>query len=415
MTKKRQIKGFWWFPDRTEFRCSGDLNLDEDATLEIYFERNSPVAGVPARNAVIHGQDENGKPITLLFVDSPEGGAWHTRRTFWAGYALIGIHVPSLDKFLANNLRVQMQQLYGWAGLSGFQSDPGSALNPIVIKYQHPTDLVFPLNGDMTLELGIASHASNRTQMQSVDEDAWFSFKSQAGLSLQKCRDLMVAFRHLLHFASLEPVYPTLMQALINDYGLKSKEQFFPHEIEVWSAIFHEPKTLEPIPDKWLFRFEDIKGRLPGFMSDWLDYVEKYDEALNCYSSTVYHRLPDTMIHLALTQGLDSYHGEKHNSHEHRVGFKQKIEQLVTPHATALGISDTADFAERVRTTRNYYTHHNPEDWDTGLVAEKADLFRMDERLTLLFQMCVLTDIQIPPDRFPRLNRQIAAHVTDFF
>ena len=160
--------------------------------------------------------------------------------------------------------------------------------------------MVFPLNGDLTLELGIASHVSNRTQIQSVDEDTWVSFKSQSGLSLQRCRDLMVAFRHLLHFASLEPVYPTLMQALINDYGLKSGERFFPHEIEIWSTIFHEPKTLDAIPGNWLFRFEDIKDRLPDFMSYWLDYVEKYREALDCYSSTVYHRLPDSMIHLAL-------------------------------------------------------------------------------------------------------------------
>jgi hypothetical protein len=307
-----------------------------------------------------------------------------------------------------------MQQLYGWAGLSGFRSDPGSALNPTVIKYQHPTDLVFPLNGDMTLELGIASHVSNHTQIQSVDEDAWFSFKSQSGISLQECRDLMVAFRHLLHFASLEPVYPTLMQALINDYGLRSGERFFPHEIEIWSAIFHEPKTLDPIPGKWLFRFEDIKDRLPRFMSEWLDYVKKYQEALDCYSSTVYHRLPDTMIHLALTQGLDAYHGHKYSSHD-QSDFKKKLEELITPHATALEIKDIADFAERVRTTRNYYTHHNPKRWATGLVAEKANLLRMNEKLMLLFQMCVLMDIGVKPERFGLLKRQIATFVTDFF
>ena len=72
---------------------------------------------------MLHGENENGKPVTLLFVDSPESSlvGLITRRVFWTGYVLIGIHVPSLDKFLANNLRIQMQQLYGWAGLSGFR------------------------------------------------------------------------------------------------------------------------------------------------------------------------------------------------------------------------------------------------------------------------------------------------------
>jgi hypothetical protein len=48
-------------------------------------------------------------------------------------------------------------------------------------------------------------------------------------------------------------------------------------------------------------------------------------------------------------------------------------------------------------------------------VAERADLFRMNEKLTLLFQMCVLTDLKIKPQRFGLLKRRIATHVTDFF
>jgi hypothetical protein len=34
--------------------------------------------------------------------------------------------------------------------------------------------------------------------------------------------------------------------------------------------------------------------------------------------------------------------------------------------------------------------------------------------LRLLFQMCVLTDLGIPSDRFPRLRRQLASEIIDY-
>jgi hypothetical protein len=64
--------------------------------------------------------------------------------------------------------------------------------------------------------------------------------------------------------------------------------------------------------------------------------------------------------------------------------------------------------------TRNHYTHHNPKWKATGKVAERAELVRLNEKLRLLFQMCVLTDLQIPDDRFPRLRRQLATEIIDY-
>ena len=39
---------------------------------------------------------------------------------------------------------------------------------------------------------------------------------------------------------------------------------------------------------------------------------------------------------------------------------------------------------------------------------------RMNERLKLLFQMCVLSDLHISEDRFVRLRSQIATQIIDY-
>jgi hypothetical protein len=86
------------------------------------------------------------------------------------------------------------------------------------------------------------------------------------------------------------------------------------------------------------------------------------------------------------------------------------------PHASSLSglVANRDAFAAEVAKTRNYYTHHNPDDLATGAVAKRAELVRMNEKLRLVFQMCVLTDLGIPADRFNRLRRQLATEIMDY-
>jgi hypothetical protein len=47
-------------------------------------------------------------------------------------------------------------------------------------------------------------------------------------------------------------------------------------------------------------------------------------------------------------------------------------------------------------------------------VAERTDLFRLNEKLQMLFQMCVLTDLAVLADRFNRLRRQFATEIINY-
>src|SRR5439155_23102386 len=98
MTEKREIKSFWWTPDHPETRWFGVLTLDAGCgpTLEGFVEQSEPFEGVPPLGRVIHGKDEHGKPITVLFVGSAgqtSGGAV-LKLTLHSCYALMGIALP---------------------------------------------------------------------------------------------------------------------------------------------------------------------------------------------------------------------------------------------------------------------------------------------------------------------------------
>jgi hypothetical protein len=171
----------------------------------------------------------------------------------------------------------------------------------------------------------------------------------------------------------------------------------------------------EFLAERWMFQFKDVQANFGEFMAMWLEYLKKFDEALGCYYTMIYHRLPHGVAHLCLTQALDAYHGIKYVSHEER-GFADKVRELIGAHEDSLRgiVDDATDFATTVLHNRNYYTHHNPRWKQEGRIVSGSSLYRLNEKLRLIFQMCVLTDIGIPPDRFGRLRRQLATRVIDY-
>jgi hypothetical protein len=418
MNTPRTIKSFWWSPEKPETRCFGilTLELDETPSLELFLERANPASTLPPAGNVIHGMDEHGHPITLLFAGSARqtiSGAV-AKRTCSAGYALIGISLPNAESFVAHSLRFQLQHFYGWLGRSGYSTTNDTSAT-FTVQYRQPEDEGFCITQDLDLVIHSTYTANNGFQERSIKEDAAMTFKSKNGLSLATCLKLVGSMRMLLHFAVLKKVYPTWMTVYQNGHGYEAGGRWIDQDIELVSSNLHEPKSEYPMADRWIFRFEDVRQDFPVFIREWLVYEEKFSEALGGYASTVYHSFPSQMTLLTVTQALDAYHGIKYQSHDNR-NFKLKLQEILTHHTDGLKglVDDLSDFADRVHVTRNFYTHHNPK-WDQdGKVARRSDLIRMNERLKLLFQVCVLSDLQIPKDRFVRLRRQIATQIIEY-
>ena len=417
MSEKREIKGFWWTPEKPEHRLFGVLTLErgEGADLETFAEGGFSAQAFDPAKQIIHGQDEHAKPVTLLFVMPPRptisGGLM--QRSFHVGYVVFGIALPDANSFIAHELQLWIQHFHGWVGTTGFIEDP-QPKEERVIRYRHPDEVYYRINDDLEVGIGISTNSQTGLWDRSIKEDAWISFRSKAGLSLHRSLKLLNAVRMLLHFAILKRVYPVEISVEKNGHGYNVGDHWIKQKIELWGSILREAKSEYPIDAAWVFQLKDFGDGFATRFKDWLDYVDQFDEALGCYSSTIYHSLTHQLTHLSLTQALDAYHGQKFQSHSNQ-DFKAKIQDLITPHTASLRglVDDVPGFVEQVHASRNFYTHHNPKWKETGKVAEKADLYRLNEKLKLLFQMCVLTDIKIPAERFSRLRHQLATHIID--
>src|ERR1017187_9279558 len=421
MSEKRDIAGLWWLPTNPDERWAGTLTLecDEDPKLIVNSQKSAfqglgkELVAPPA----IVGHDQNGKLISLLFPSWPRthGGMALSQIEFEAHYAILGLELSHHDDFKVNELTFQMQHLLAWIESSGFLKNEQTPNEDFIIRYKSPDDLSFIINSDLSIKFHLGFLFNNGRHEKKLEEKMRVTFVCKEGIKFSQCKDLMGTFRQLLHLATLEKIYPLEITVRKEGHGFVHEDKFYPQDIELWNSIIREDVESDLRPDKWIFRFADVQSRFSDFFSNWLKFTNDFEEALNSYSTTIYHSLPSPIAHICLTQALEAYHGVKFASHG-QTNFCGKIQELAEKYKDHLKglVDDVPEFSKIVRDNRHYYTHHNPEDLKAGRVVSGTPLFRLNEKLKLIFQMCVLTEMGIPADRFVRLRRQLATYSMDF-
>jgi len=126
MGEKRDIAGLWWLPTNPDERWTGTLTLEQDkspklnvAVQKSAFETIGQKLSAPS---VIHGCDQNGKPISLLTPSWPRtsGGMALSQIVYSADYAILNLEVAHQDDLKVNEFTLRLQHLQGWFGVTGF-------------------------------------------------------------------------------------------------------------------------------------------------------------------------------------------------------------------------------------------------------------------------------------------------------
>ena len=417
MSSRRDILGLWWLPSNPDQKWTGKLRIEpkKSPRLKMIVPEGLYIR-VPDIPDVLHGCDKNGSPITLLhtscFHKSMSGALAQLKCS--AGYAILGIQIAKPEEFKAHKLTLRVQYLFDWLNRTGFKREE-IMKNESKIHHALPDLLAFEVNPELKLQFASSSQHKSAHRLESVSEDVAVTFKASSGLSIPECHELVDAVRHLLHFSILRKIHRISLTCRINGVGAQIGDEFFHDSIEFVSGNNHDEAPVERFSDQWIFRFADVENDFGQFFAKWMAFLKQFDEAMGCYFATVYHTLPPQIEHLCLTQALEAYHGIKHQSHKQQ-DFIAKIQELTLAHQSAfpLVFPNAREFAETVRDNRNYYTHHNPKWLTDGRVVERVELCRLNLKLRLLMQACVLAELGIPASRFGILRRQLAVQFIEY-
>jgi ApeA N-terminal domain 1 len=422
-SEDRNIPGIWWLPDNPDERLVGTLTLKPGEGPEVSFvvPTNTRLSSVRFPE-LLHGCNKHGKPITLMKLGQSHGSfaSALTELKYSAGYAILGIEIRSKEELLVGSIETTMQHFFEWMGRSGFQND-NRISSGITIAYTHPPLLEYTIDDDRSIKIvhsisGNTNPSEKGGYEKRLREDASIQFHSTNGFTFLAIQKVLLALRHLLHFSVLSPVFPMKVNCKTKRTKDTDTDASCSKDIEIFSGMNHGFIESEPDPERRVFQFSHLQSDFGHFFGRWMGFLEKYEEALGCYFTTIHQNLADSIQHLCLTQALEAYHGIKNQSqHLRNVTIETRVKALAAQHETALKglIDDPSAFAGSVLANRNYYTHHNPEWLNKGAISG-TPLLLLNEKLRLLFQMCILAEIGIPATHFHLLRRQLAQHIIEY-
>ena len=120
---------------------------------------------------------------------------------------------------------------------------------------------------------------------------------------------------------------------------------------------------------------------------------------------------------MSLTQGLEAFDQRKYRPKDKEANFVMRIKRLCQQHTKHIEpiIGDIDAFAESVRDSRHYYTHHDEATRSKGRVVFRSKLTMMTYHLQFLFRVCVLAEFELDADPHSVMRRHIPCGVTEFF
>jgi hypothetical protein len=350
---------------------------------------------------VLQGVMADGSPITLFGAHnagSKSNGLW-TRLSCSAIVAVAGMQLNKLSEFKIDDLVFRIQHLNGWINERGFKWE--SENNSIAVKLELPPKRTFQVEGGIYVDILSEYTAKDGIDQTQLRQDSYLQFRSMTGFDHSGYQFILNSLRSLLHFAILKPVYPTSVTGFRRDLFRMLGDTRLENDIVIFTKLIKQECESEVLPSRWAFMFPDVSAEFGNFLKRWFHMNEQFDEALQCYFTTIHFNLPSSIDHLCLTQALESFYTVKYHPSA-PVVFAKKVEELTQNHHGILPeIKESPEeFAAIVRDNRNWHTHHNPKLQAQGKVLRSGDLFKLNEQLELLFRTCILVEAGIPEQRF---------------
>lgn len=399
MQEPLELRGEWWVPD-WEDRWPGTLSYEPGQGVELTLSSAVGSQRIPTGQhiPVIQGEVVNGQAVTLFDVSSVQtmihlpGGS---EARLQPAHALIGAWVTSDAEPDFASFRIRLEALDEWVNQTGFdltaRSDEG-----FDISYRLPSEVELARVDGFTIRLkfsasrkpaGIPPTRLDLSQQARIEivADSPGAFSDFHRL-VQKLRDFyMLATRGRVRLLSIGA------SALGEDDGDEI-------EVEVLDRYLgrSEPPRGEIRPDRMLFDLSENGSGRESRMSHWLNEYELLEPVFDLVLvSRLQPELSLELQFLSLAQAAESLHSRRFDAKatptaEHRVrvravvdaapvdvrewardrlapanrkSFRNAFDELVDslPPGIGAAIRDRNAVAEKVRVTRNYLTHWNPE------------------------------------------------------
>lgn len=455
------IEGLWWINGDTAPAVPGVLHYGERLRLSIHLPQDPNTNGANLAALadeshkhcapVIHGQDANGKPITL-FGCHVGNRRWSNAQIALRIDAMSGLRGLALESWNEPAIRVlsiKIEHLPRWCGWNLYQMGPWEKPKPITITVDPVRDVVCPVSPGVEFRVERGAYINPTMDGLKIDALGHVHFRFDAPRSLLELRQTWLPWASQL----MSLLFGTTARILEIEVYARDR---FAHVEDVRECLGKDAVFLERIPKSPNIRISDpsiynmvapypeIASFFPEIVTAWNQCREKLSPVVSLFSAVaLHHSLYDKAQFMFSVQALEIYHSRsgKFTSTElpkeerdarlaramealpvdlhgwakgklvqNNKSMSKKLLDIFQAHAveaTAM-LGDLDQAADRIGYTRNNLTHHMESVNDERLLPEN-EISRVAWSLEALLWIILLRELGIDGEPVRRLLHRITA------
>lgn len=433
-TKEEIYHGVWFLPD-SEVTVQGHLSVTDfviDLQLTDPNDRQlsdkKEVQDIEElKYPVIYGHGSYGEKITLYdcsgYLDSFNAklmlyGDQHYKPFDEQKFKILGVHIPSFDH---------------WISGDSFKKTVGE--NGFSIQYQTPDNVYIVLNDklDLSIDFECFQPSTEKKNKVNLHQFALVNFivKGEEGMNLPELLNYLLYFQQLVSFLSRDGanVSAARVYSTVEQY---EKNKFLGTMVYGGTPF---NKFESPIPERsrnYLVSRKNVNEDLGSFVSNWFSFASGGQHILKLMFLDYFYRGAfDENNFLNLIRVLEVYHIYKFPGKpmpdadfklkladiiagvpdEHKVEVREylafKNELTLDQRLTKL-FSEVEDnkigfdycyndeFKRKVKQSRNYYTHYNPNLKDKAVKGEELEKLTVSCRA--LINYLILKHLEVPEE-----------------
>ena len=463
MRDHRTIQGRWWAQGDDQPSHPGTLTFEPEQRLILrvriprdpsrgllasWLDFDAPALAV---QPVIHGEDHNGKAITLFGCtrDSRSSTAKCTTIEIAGLAALVNSKRSSWADECFRAVEVEYSLLHNWIDqrfIPAREAPDGNA------SFLLPADMLIdlPPGTGLRITTGLPSKTSINKQGLQFNPRVFFHFPTP--LNIEKVlSEHTGVFQNLLCLLTGRTVFYDRISLYETD-PFEGERPTPPPSADFIRCCTGVTTAEREMPGSMMLsNYAELAGHLPGIVQKWFELHEPLEPVVGLFMLVRSQRVRIMQTRfLLLAQALEVYHGRSPqftpsevNRPEHRarvrkllrcvpdedrVWLKKKlaysnqktlavrIAEVLAAHPEEASrlTAGIPGFAEKVKNTRNYYTHYGQEALEKGKVAQGRELVQISLALEGLIGACLLKGIGLQGKPLERLlSRYASAELID--
>lgn len=451
--------GFFWLPDQAERRLWGILRISESAeiTLEISYE--SEIRGRLPDERRLEFPSEVSQDRSLPRVDRILGEVGNeyvtldecvyveynplmdglggvSRTVIEADRIFFGIHYEDGKEVSFSKIRLSVEGLDEWLGVSGVELERHSGERGRTISFSPPENIVVSLSEGIKMTFVFEGQCALRFNEATIAQKAFLVLTSDNLNEFEYWEKLIKKIHNLFRFATDQIVSINSITGYSREILREIDGREFQKDIRMYyRRLPHSEIKPEIMIMRMMFRFRDVSDDVDDIIRTWIQNYDVLEPVFNLYfASRSGLRMFQEHIFITLVQGLESLHRrtsvvkdskdervedvinealqclseEKRKilkdivKHRGEINLRKRLKLLMKPFNDLFGAKTRRNsFIHKVVETRNYLTHYDNEGNADPVYGE--DLFELSEHLEALFQLEILRLVGMDSERIRRI------------